>query len=340
MTWRSFVWRGLWHYRSSVAGVLAGSALGATILLGSMFAGDSVKATLRQTAAARIGKIDSLLVGGDRFFRAALADSLPHAGQTAAPVLLLKGTATARDSGRSEGNVQVLGVDPRFWSFAPDDGAPIMPGEREMIVNDHLAKNLGLTPGETLVLRFPKPGLTPSDAPLAGEAEQGVTLSGTIRACAGDRQFGRFNLAASQLPQATVFVPLGRLQEASGLTGKANLLLWRGSAPPRTATESATWPYALADYGLSVIDIPAAQASEIRSERIFLDRRLAKTIQELLPGTQPVTTYIQHIIHPSGNPVISFFILHCTITGKIKVFVSREIVGTAPLMITISGSYC
>ena len=43
MTGTSFVLRGLRHFRASYAGVLAGSALGAMVLLGALMAGDSVK---------------------------------------------------------------------------------------------------------------------------------------------------------------------------------------------------------------------------------------------------------------------------------------------------------
>ena len=69
MTGASFVLRGLWFFRKSYLGVLAGSALGAMILLGALMAGDSVKETLRHVAEVRLGKVDVVLTGGDRFFR-------------------------------------------------------------------------------------------------------------------------------------------------------------------------------------------------------------------------------------------------------------------------------
>lgn len=50
MTARSFIFRGLCHYRGAYLGVLLGSALGAMVLLGALFADDSVKSTLRQIA--------------------------------------------------------------------------------------------------------------------------------------------------------------------------------------------------------------------------------------------------------------------------------------------------
>ncbi len=130
MTGVSFVLRGLWFFRSSYLGVLAGAALGAMVLLGALLAGDSVKATLRQVAAARLGKVDSVLVGGDRLFRSALADDLAAEDVAAAPVLLVQATASVQRSGRALGGVQVLGVDRRFWRLAPGDGNVAPPQDR------------------------------------------------------------------------------------------------------------------------------------------------------------------------------------------------------------------
>ena len=117
MTGLSFALRGLWFYRKSYLGVLAGAALGAMVLLGALLAGDSVKGSLRQVAEARLGKVDAVLAGGERFFRSALADDLTarHAAATLAPVLIVKASVTAQRSGRALGNVQVVGVDGRFW---------------------------------------------------------------------------------------------------------------------------------------------------------------------------------------------------------------------------------
>ncbi len=104
MTGWTFVRRGLAHYQASYVGVLLGSVLGAMVLLGALFAGDSVKETLRRSAEARVGRVDFLFTGGDRFFREELAGV-----GNAAPVLLLKGQATAQGSGRGAGGCRCWG---------------------------------------------------------------------------------------------------------------------------------------------------------------------------------------------------------------------------------------
>ena len=307
MTGPSFVLRGLWFFRTSYLGVLAGSALGAMVLLGALLAGDSVKATLRQVAQARLGKVDAVLTGGDRLFRAALADDVAAEKEVvAAPVFLVKATATVQTSGRALGGVQVLGVDRRFWQLRPDaagDEGFGGPGESEFFVNEHLARSLDVAAGGTLVLRFDKPAMIARDAPLAGKAAELVILRGGVGRICGDKDFGRFSLETTQLPQATVYMPLERLQKVLDLEGKANLLLLRDrmGAGHAALLERVTRHCTLADYGLTVKEVPLAKAVEVRTARIFFDRRVAAAIQQRFPAAQPVITYMANTIAANGK---------------------------------------
>ena len=313
MTGSSFIRRGLWFFRRSYLGVLAGAALGAMVLLGALLAGDSVTASLRQVATARLGKVNAVLVGGDRFFRSELATDLTKNATTAAPVLLVKATATVqRVGGGALAGVQVLGVDRRFWQLGPgtdnaalpaDAGGGEAPQDREFFVNTHLARSLDLGSNETLVLRFEKPGLIARDAPLAGKAAEGVALRGGVSEICGDERFGRFSLETTQLLQATVFVPLERLQQALGLEGKANLLLLnnRKGLGPEELLGRVARSCTLADYGLTVKDVPLARAVEIRTARIFFDRQVAAVIQQRFPAAQPVITYMANTLAANGR---------------------------------------
>ena len=72
MTGTAFVLRGLRYFRSSYVGVILAAALGAMVLLGALFAGDSVKGTLRKVAENRTGTVARVVAGGENFFRAGL----------------------------------------------------------------------------------------------------------------------------------------------------------------------------------------------------------------------------------------------------------------------------
>ncbi|MEI6175778.1 MAG: FtsX-like permease family protein [Verrucomicrobiota bacterium] len=299
----AFALRGLWHYRGSYAGVLAGSALGAMVLLGALMAGDSVKETLRRVAQARLGKVDAVLSGGDRFFRAALADDVANEKMAVAPVMMLRGTVTDQRSGRALGAVRVMGVDDRFWKFAPDAGGFSAPQDREFHVNAHLARTLGLSPGESVVLRFDKPGVIASDAPLAGKSAEIIAMSGNVAKICGDREFGRFSLENTQLPQATVFVPIRRLQQVVGLKDLANLMLMEDnvSVGSDSLTEVIRHSCKLEDYGIFVVDVPLANAVEIRSRRVFFDRAVVEVIRKHVPAVQPLITYMANKISAKGR---------------------------------------
>ncbi len=298
----AFVRAGLRHHRRSHLGVLAGAALGAMVLLGALLAGDAVKWALRRLAEARLGTVERVLAGGDRLFRAALADGLAGEQVDAAPVLAVEATASAVADGRATGAVQVLGVDRRFWGFAPGGGAVELAGG-EVAVNGELAEALGLAEGGELVLRFRKPGPAPADAPLAAGSGQLAVLRGRVGRVVGERDFGRFNLGASQLPRATVMVPLERLQRVVGQPGKANLLLLRdrigrgGGEVAGVVRRHCT----LDDYGVVVADVPRAGAVELQSARVFFDRRVEEVIRGAVPGAQPVLTYLAVTLAANGR---------------------------------------
>ena len=303
MTGTSFVLRGLWFFRSSYAGVIAGTALGVMVLLGALIAGDSVKETLRQTAVARLGKVDAVLSGGDRLFRSALADDLAADGLAAAPVLMMNAVVAVPRNGRSLAAVQVIGVDRRFFQLGPAAGGAEAPVDRGIFVNEHLARSLDLGPAEPLVLRFSKPSAMAGDVPLAGNAAELQVLRGEVTKVCDDAHFGRFSLATSQLPQATVFMPLERLQEAVEQPGKANLLLLRDPAgrSPTKLLDNIQARCTLEDYGLSVVDVPAAEAVEVRTTRVFFDRQVAAVVQRCWPDARPVITYMANTIAAKGK---------------------------------------
>ena len=120
-----FIRRGIWHYKLSYLGVGAGAVLGATVLLGALIAGDSVKETLREVARQRVGQVDQVFVAGEGFFRDALATDVATDSLRAAPILFLRGQLNSQSSERGLGRVQILGVDDRFWGFAPGSGEEV-----------------------------------------------------------------------------------------------------------------------------------------------------------------------------------------------------------------------
>lgn len=285
MTPIAFIRRGLSHYRGSYLGVFAGAALGAMVLLGALFAGDSVQATLRTVADQRIGWVESVLVGGENFVTQDLADPL-HA----APVLQLQAQVNAGRA--SAGQVDLLGVDQRFWSLGPGKSTTAAPEGDAFKINHTLARQLDVGTGDSLVVRLRKPSLLSSDAPLSGDTEELITLRGTVSAILADDQMGRFSLKPTQLPTPLLCLPIERLADAIEQPGKANLLLSPKPIDPEKLRASMT----LADYGLHFEPIPLADAVELRSSNIFLPPAIEAKAREIFPDARPVLTYLANTI--------------------------------------------
>ena len=138
--------------------------------------GDSVKATLRRLADERIGKADVVLLAADGFFREELAVDLNKRkeldeGTVVAPLVVTQGSVSLPDGSFRVPNVQVLGVDERFWKLAPDPQAAPAFESGDFFANERLYKHLKVQPQERLILRVEEPGLFSRDAPLSGERD-------------------------------------------------------------------------------------------------------------------------------------------------------------------------
>jgi ABC-type antimicrobial peptide transport system permease subunit len=308
--------------------------LAAAILVGALTVGDSVRYTLRRNALLRLGGIDLALMGQSRFVRERLgADLAAELKRPVAPAILLRGTcvgtetAATDDQTRTEDQIpnpehstppaataaSIVGVEETFWSLG---GGPslLQSSEESVVVNERLARTLGVGIGEELLLRVEKPGAVSRDAPLTSLEDASAVLRLPVKAIATDAQFGRFGLDADPLPPNTVFVPLRRLQEAIDRRDRVNTLLVGTAATtdPRSSSQepgarsaSAASPersepraeralerhWRLADAGLELRSLPGRNLIELRTERVFLEPVVEPAGRAALPGARGVLTY-------------------------------------------------
>ena len=289
---RRYILQSLWHYRFAYLGVFLGSVLGAMVLLGALFAGSSVDESLKQIGQNRIGKTTYLITGGDRFFTEDLAKQLSDTSETeTAPVLFAKGVGSA--SGASVNNVQLVGVTDAFWTFAPKLTSIELDGdEAEVAVNQLLAERLSLKIGDTLILRFQKPGVVAGNAPVAGADNELESFRSTVKVIVDDASFGRFGLETTQVPQSSVFVPIQMLQRAFDFPGRANLVLIHSDLNGEAIQTALNKAMKLADYQLSLDWLELAQVWEIKSDRVFIDSDIGHTLSSQLNEVHAVTSYL------------------------------------------------
>jgi len=299
MTSCSLVLKSFRFYARSHIGTLMGVAVGAMVLVGALLVGESVRGSLRDMAAARLGRVELALPSNDRLFRAELADQLrADLGTDTAALLQLPGIAK-RPSGKTRANnVVVMGVNEAFWKLALE--SPEFAGipEDSIVLNERLAKQLDVKKGNMVNLRVHNPSQLSRDAPMAPIEDSTASLAQLeVLAIVSDSEFGRFSLQASQVPPYNAFVSLGQLQEAIEKPAMANLMLvGQAEDPPKNptldqaqATLAKHWQ--LADAQAQLVQLPDGKGIELRSPRVFLDPPLAKVALEVSTEATEVLTY-------------------------------------------------
>ena len=311
MTGLRLIGRSAAFYWRTHLGVIAGSGIGAMVLIGALMVGDSVDFTLRRLASLRIGAIEHALHSGDRYFRTELADEVMMGYDAViAPLLATEGSVTLPDGSKRTNRVQVLGVESRFWQLSPRGRAQKPSEGPDVALNRTLAARLGVEVGDALILRCEKPGDLSRDAPLSGESDAVVAFRGTVGSIIGDEDFGRFSPLASQLPPSSIYLPLPTLQRVLGLRDRANMLLSgpeeSGSSSLPSLTETLRRSVELEDFGLEVRSLESVDAWEIISNRVFLERPVLEAARKLALRDPEISSIASSTLEPGG--VLTYFV--------------------------------
>lgn len=283
MTLSRFILSSARHYWRGHLGLLLGAFLASSILSGSLLVGDSVRASLRRVAELRLGKVQSGLLGGDRWFTADLARKT-----NAEPLIIAVGsTASANGKVRVNGT-QVLGIEEGFWKLSTSGKVPAMK-RSEVLINEPLARKLGIKVGDTVIVRLERPSAISRDAPLSGSTNQDVSLRRQVAGIVSAEDFGAFQLVASQITPDTVFVGLEDLQLQIEMDGKVNAAL---SSQFSVLSAQLDETKKLDDLGLKLVRVAGARKEwEVSTSRVFMDHSLAAKLLKR-EGSYGVLTYL------------------------------------------------
>jgi putative ABC transport system permease protein len=271
------------HYWRAHLGLLLGAFLASAILTGSLLVGDSVRASLQRAGELRLGKIRAGLLGGDRWFTEKLA--LDVGG---APVILAVGSAGAVNAKQRANGVQVLGVDAAFYQLTASGRVTTL-ASGEAAINEALAQRLGLKVGDAFITRLEKPSAISRDAPLSGEADEDVAIRRKVAAILPAEDGGAFQVQPSQMPTASVYLPLSDLQLQLEMEGRVNVLLHPNASGLDAKLEQAR---TLRDFGLTLAEDKAQKAWMLGTDRVFLDDVLVNKVQAAMPAAEGVLTYL------------------------------------------------
>ncbi|HEU0178394.1 MAG TPA: FtsX-like permease family protein [Blastocatellia bacterium] len=310
----TLVKRNLTHYWRTNLAVILGVATAVAVLAGALLVGDSVRASLRDLALARLGKTD-LVITAPGFFRERLADDLQSHDQFAAnfngtcPIIALDAVVTRDENNARAGGVQVYGVDERFWKF---HGANIRtPEGNDILISRSLAQELGAKQGDTLILRIEKPSAIPAESLHGRKDDLGRTVRLTMREVLPAASLGEFSLRPQQGAVRAVFIELKKLQKNLEQDGKANVILFAAkNADGRSAHIAAQIlkdKFALADLGLRLRALEQQQTISLESDSAVINDTLADAVYRMSNTARlkaaPILTYVANTIRLGAREI-------------------------------------
>ncbi len=260
------------HWRAHLPLALS-VALCAAVLAGALLVGHAVTVHLKRLAGERLGAVVWALEGtpGVRF-DASLARAVPDSGAVMRATAMVLADA-AEGSGAQVNRVTLWGVDAAAWALM--SGGDLRPPlGQEVVLNDSLARRLGVAAGDEVSLRVAEWSALPRDAPLATRGHEAPTVRRRARvaAVATDGQGGRFGLEARQSAPLNAFVSLSTLQEQAGWEERINLLVTPGDA---SGELGAGWRPR--DLALQVV--AEERIERLRGDSVFLDRVWVEALQ-------------------------------------------------------------
>lgn len=309
-------------------GIALASTLCGIVLTGALTVGDSVRSTLSSLAEKRIGKGDIAMLSPDGFFEEDLAARIKakiSGGAVIAPIALSRGTLTNPEGSISVPNIQVLGVDDRFWKLAPDfSHTPLgtwsikkkFPkwSTNSFFVNERLGRRLNIDRGARLILRMEEPSMFSRDAPLSGERDNKfVTMNNAFGGILPAEGFGNFGLQGNQQEPLTLFVPLNSLQkklfrsmdDISGSTKFANFLLigdpGKSKIDLALAKNALDLCWTLDDAGIEIKELHTSNEWSVRTRQVFLSDSLARQASRVSEKSAGVLTYLVNSIEKKSD---------------------------------------
>jgi ABC-type antimicrobial peptide transport system permease subunit len=302
-----------YFWRTNLA-VILGVATAVAVLAGALLVGDSVRASLRELALSRLGKTD-VMIAGTSFFREQLAADVQAQPQFAAnfnaacSFIALPGVATHGDNQRRAGNVQIYGVDERFWQFH-GQVQTINNDSDDVFISEALARELEGKIEDAVIVRIEKPTAIPVESLHGRKEEAGITLRSTIRQILSPDALGEFSLQPQQGAVRAVFVSLKRLQRQLEQDDKANVILL--SAKSTAANKDAAVAmlksaYQIADLGLKVRALDRQQSLSLESDSALMDEPLSNKARDVAASaklqTADVYSYLANTMRRGDKQV-------------------------------------
>jgi ABC-type antimicrobial peptide transport system permease subunit len=290
--------RSLAYYWQTNLVVVLGVAIAVSVLAGALLIGESVRGSLRDLSARRLGKTDDL-ISSPNFFREQLAADLEGC-----PLIALDGVVVQESSKRRAGGVKVYGVDERFWKFN-GIASVTTPQNRNVLVSQSLAGELGTSAGDSLLLRIEKPSDIPIESLHGRKEDPGKTIRLSVSGVLGGESLGEFSLQPQHGAVRTVFVSLAFLQreleQDVGIERINTILFARSAGTPPVEQQKLKEKATLEDLGLKLRVLDNQRGVSLESNSRIINEHVAsaanRAAKALSLRTVPVLSYLANSIN-------------------------------------------
>lgn len=297
--------RSLAYYWQTNLVVVLGVAIAVAVLTGALLIGESVRGSLRELVSQRLGRTDDF-VASTNFFREQLATDILQPGVfttsgigATCPLIALDGLVTHEPSRRRAGDVRVYGVDERFWKFNGVTADP--PQDRQVLVSESLAHELGTTAGDSILLRIEKPSDIPVESLHGRKEDPGRTIRLNLKSVLPASSLGEFSLRPQQGPVRAIFVSLPFLQKELDQAGKVNTILVAAlqsadqstkQRMPETLSSLLKEKATLEDLGLKLRVLDEQKVLSLESSSNIINDTVATAAQEAASASSLKTALI------------------------------------------------
>jgi len=292
--------RGLAYYWQTNLVVVLGVATAVAVLAGALLIGASVRGSLRDLVAQRLGNTDHI-VTSPAFFREQLAMEIGGA-----PMITLEGVVENESSHRRAGGVKVYGVDERFWQFHGLGKVALgAPQGREVLISEGLANELVTQTDDSLLLRLEKPSDIPLESLHGRKEDPGKTirLNRTLRVSPDD--LGEFSLQPQQGIVRAIFVSLKFLQKELEQEQKINTILLAPNPSVNDTQALLRDKATLEDLGLKLRVVDSSLALESNSNLIgdSIAQAAEESARALSLRTIPIFSYLANSISTGDRSI-------------------------------------
>jgi putative ABC transport system permease protein len=300
--------RSLIFYSKSSVNQIIIVALLAAVITGSLLTGYSVRTSLRQKATEKLGNTGMVISSGLRLFDASLAGRIGgRINSKAVSIYESDGYIQNFSTGITALNAKIYGIGDDFFHFMEVDSVSVAPGTAA--INDRLAKHLGISEGEEIIIKFRELDPLPANAPFAPDKDDNGQIVLKVGKILTESLSGNFSLGISQMVPMNAFINLSELDKGGGKS-KANRLLIGNSMeyPVDSIAGVITELLTIDDIGLSIRRSGRSGEPELISDRIFIDSGIVSVVLQKIPEAWPLITYLANSMEAAGRTIPYSFV--------------------------------